>query len=102
MVISDFIFFTAGGVLIQMMSDLHLEFYFNRPGMGSQPGYQVFECSPAAPVLALLGDIGLCKHDKLFSFLERQLKKYEKIFYVMGNHEGYQSTYVSCKLSLIL
>jgi hypothetical protein len=80
------------------MSDLHLEFYFNRPGTGSHPGYQVFECSPAAPVLALLGDIGLCKHDdKLFDFLERQLKKFEKIFYVMGNHEGYQLTYVSRK-----
>jgi hypothetical protein len=80
------------------MSDLHLEFYFNQPGAGSHPGYRVFECSPVAPVLALLGDIGLCKDDdKLFNFLERQLKKYEKVFYVMGNHEGYQLTYVSCK-----
>jgi hypothetical protein len=78
------------------MSDIHLEFYFNQPGNGSHPGYQVFECSPAVPVLALLGDIGLCKDgDKLFDFLERQLKKYEKVFYVMGNLEGYQLTYVS-------
>lgn len=79
------------------MGDLHLEFYFSRllVGLGSHPGHRVFECSPAALVLALLGDFGLCKDDKLFSFLEHQLKQYEKIFYVMGNHEGYQIAYVS-------
>jgi len=80
-------------VPIQIMSDLHLEFYFLSPGKGSKPGYEIFECPPAAPVLALLGDIGLCAQDKLFDFLERQLEKYEKILYVMGNHEGYKASY---------
>jgi hypothetical protein len=77
------------------MSDLHLEFYFQQSGGGAGPGYSVFDCTPAAKVLALIGDIGLANHDGLFTFLERQLHKYEKILYVMGNHEGYRNTYVS-------
>jgi hypothetical protein len=32
--------------------------------------------------------------------LQRQLFKYEKIFFVMGNHECYLTTYVS-RLSLV-
>jgi len=77
------------------MSDLHLEFYFRQQGGGAGPGYSAFDCAPAAPVLALIGDIGLASHDGLFTFLERQLHKYEQILYVMGNHEGYENTYVS-------
>jgi len=79
---------------IQIMSDLHLELFFPRPkGIGVQPGYSVFECAPSARILALLGDIGLVSHGGLYEFLERQLHKYRHILFVMGNHEGYRSTY---------
>ena len=84
------------------MSDLHLELFFPRSGsIGVQPGYAVFECIPSARVLALLGDIGLAAHGGLYDFLERQLHKYRHILYVIGNHEGHQSTYVSAS-SLII
>ena len=90
------------GVPIQIMSDLHLELFFPRSGsIGVRPGYAVFECIPSARVLALLGDIGLAAHGGLYDFLERQLHKYRHILYVIGNHEGYQSTYVSTS-SLII
>jgi len=79
------------------MSDLHLEFPFKTPQGKMVKGYEVFECEPSSPNLALLGDIGICAQDGLFKFLERQLKKYSKIFFVMGNHEGYHSSYVSVR-----
>lgn len=78
------------------MSDLHLELFFpRREGIGVQPGYHVFECAPSARFLALVGDIGLAAHGGLYDFLERQLHKYRHILYVLGNHEGYSSSYVS-------
>ena len=77
------------------MSDLHLEGTFHCPGGDTLPGYDVFNCRPFSPVLALLGDIGLTAQDGLFVFLQRQLSKYEKIFFVMGNHEYYRTSYVS-------
>jgi hypothetical protein len=79
---------------IQVMSDLHLEFSFRGPENNVIPGYDAFDCKPCSPVLALLGDIGLVSHEGLFVFLRRQLLKYEKILYVMGNHEFYSSCYV--------
>ena len=79
---------------IQVMSDLHLEFPFRGPGNSTIAGYDAFDCKPCAPILALLGDVGLVFQDGLFVFLRRQLLKYEKILYVMGNHEFYLSSYV--------
>jgi|ERR1700722_9263727 len=79
------------------MSDLHLEVSFC--GSRDVPGYDAFDCKPFAPVLALLGDIGLVTQEKLFGFLRCQLLKYEKVFFVMGNHEFYHSSYVSRFLS---
>jgi hypothetical protein len=72
-----------------------LELFFpRREGIGVLPGYHVFECTPSARILALLGDIGLAVHGGLYDFLERQLHKYRHILYVIGNYEGYDSTYV--------
>jgi len=83
---------------IQVMSDLHLEFPFrNSTGDDSVLGYQAFDCTPSAPILALLGDIGLIAHDELFIFLERQLFKYDKIFFLLGNHEYYRIDYDQAK-----
>jgi predicted phosphodiesterase len=86
---------TAHTSPIQIMSDLHLEGSFRCAGGDVLPGYDVFDCNPSSPVLALLGDIGLVVQDGLFAFLQRQLSKYEKIFFVMGNHEYYRTNQVS-------
>ena len=85
---------------IQVMSDLHLEYKLCGPGNTTVAGYNAFDCEPCAAVLALLGDIGLASHNGLLVYLRRQLLKYEKILYVMGNHEFYDSSYVCIKCIL--
>ena len=72
----------------QIMSDLHLEF-------GS--GYESFDIPPCAPYLCLLGDIGRAIDEKLFVFLERQLRAFKVVFFLLGNHEAYGSSYPASK-----
>lgn len=72
---------------IQVMSDLHLE----TPKF--LPMYNEFQIEKRAKYLALLGDIGLAADDSLFDFLAQQLRQFEVIFYVLGNHEPYLSRY---------
>lgn len=72
-------------VRIQIMSDLHLEF---------GRSYESFSFKPTAPYLALLGDIGRTIDEPYFAFLGMLLTNYDKVFLVMGNHEGYGSSYV--------
>jgi predicted phosphodiesterase len=72
---------------IQVMSDLHLE----TPRF--LPMYSDFAVECRSPNLALLGDIGLASDSRLFEFLEQQLQKFERVFYVLGNHEPYESSY---------
>lgn len=69
------------------MSDLHLE----TPKF--LPMYTEFQIEPRAKYLALLGDIGIAADDSLFDFLTRQLRQFEVVFYVIGNHEPYSSSY---------
>ncbi|OAQ69484.1 ser/thr protein phosphatase [Purpureocillium lilacinum] len=71
-------------VRIQIMSDLHLE----TPGF--LPMYDTFTITPHAPHLALLGDTGNAHDPRLYAFLETQLRQFEIVFYVLGNHEPYQ------------
>ena len=61
------------------MSDLHLE---------THASYE-FDFPRAAPNLALLGDIGHIENDDFFQFLERQLRRFEVVFFLLGNHEPY-------------
>jgi len=61
----------------QIMSDLHLE---------THASYD-FSFKQTAPNLALLGDIGQVADDGLFTFLEKQLKRYWTVLLVAGNHE---------------
>lgn len=68
---------------IQIVSDLHLEFY-EKPERIPKDIIQ-----PRAPVLALLGDIGLACTPLLRSFLHMQSEQFEKVLYVAGNHEFY-------------
>lgn len=73
---------------IQLLSDLHLEVE-----RGDQPLY-VFDFPKCAPNLALLGDIGWTRDERLFTWLEEQLRRFERVFFVSGNHEPYVATLV--------
>ncbi|KAH0579970.1 hypothetical protein H2248_002790 [Termitomyces sp. 'cryptogamus'] len=81
---------------IQILSDLHLE--IERPN--STPGREFYhyDIPVQAPHLALLGDIGWTIDDRLFEWLESQLKRFETIFFVSGNHEPYRSSLICCKI----
>ncbi|KAK3935602.1 Metallo-dependent phosphatase-like protein [Diplogelasinospora grovesii] len=81
-------------VSIQIMSDLHLE----TPKF--LPMYHHFQIEPKAPYLALLGDIGIAQDEKLFRFLEQQLLNFEIVFFVLGNHELYGSTYADARVGM--
>lgn len=78
---------SPASTLIQIMSDLHLE----TPKF--LPMYKEMHIEPKTRYLALLGDIGLTSDDALFDFLTRQLRQFEVIFFVLGNHEPYFTRY---------
>ena len=65
---------------LQIISDLHLELH---------AAYTNFEFIQTAPNLVLLGDIGHVQDKSLFIFLEHQLRRYELVFFLLGNHEPY-------------
>jgi len=79
-------------VKIQILSDLHLE---------APSAYDVFEISPTAEYLALLGDIGYTKDIGLIEFLRKHLDKFKIVFYMLGNHEPYHSSYAVSKQQLL-
>ena len=71
---------TTTHLQIQLLSDLHLEYCDDLPHV-----------EPAAPFLALLGDIGYARAgpegEKLKAFLLKQSEQFKQIFLVKGNHE---------------
>lgn len=70
-------------ITIQVISDIHLEFNNSFP-----------KIKPLAKYLCLAGDIGTIsnKYDtKVEKFLKYCSLNWEKIFYVLGNHEFYQT-----------
>jgi hypothetical protein len=73
----------------QIVSDLHLETPL------TTPQYDSFGLNVQADNLFLLGDIGLVVDAGLFRFLRRILEHNRgcRIFYVLGNHEPYRTTY---------
>ncbi|KAF2217133.1 hypothetical protein CERZMDRAFT_32354 [Cercospora zeae-maydis SCOH1-5] len=72
---------------LQIISDLHLE---------SPKAYDVYEITPKAPHLALLGDIGNVSHkDEFLNFITSQLRQFQTVFFVPGNHEAYGSDWSS-------
>lgn len=73
---------------IQLLSDLHLE---------APKGYDLFDITPAAPYLALVGDIGCVKDADYFPFIQRQLSKFKAVFLLLGNHEPYHSNWTTVK-----
>jgi predicted phosphodiesterase len=82
----------TGMVKIQILSDLHLE---------TPTAYDVFEITPTAEYLALLGDVGHTKDVGLIKFLRKHLARFKIIFYVLGNHEPYHSSYTASKQLLL-
>lgn len=68
---------------IQVASDLHIEFYDKNR---SPPNFLI---EPRAPILALLGDVGLACTDQLRDFLHAQADRFERVLFVPGNHEYY-------------
>lgn len=79
---------------IQILSDLHLEMISS--------AYEMYDFAATAPNLALLGDIGLASQSAgLLAFLTRQLRRYERVFYVLGNHEPYHSSWALAKSTLL-
>lgn len=68
----------------QILSDLHLE---------SPSAYDVFDIPAKAPHLALLGDIGNVRDAGFFPFIEAQLSKFRTVFFLLGNHEPYHSSW---------
>ena len=76
-------------IIIQVISDIHLEFYNSYP-----------KIKPIAKYLFLAGDIGTIsdKYDlKVKKFLSYCSNNWEKTFYVLGNHEFYQTNKSTCK-----
>lgn len=71
---------------IQIISDLHLDYYTNRNELISFKKI----IKPEAEYLFLAGDI--CTLDCIYlkQFLKYISKNWKKIFYVLGNHEYYQ------------
>ncbi|KAG6876118.1 hypothetical protein C0992_000914 [Termitomyces sp. T32_za158] len=70
---------------IQILSDLHLEI----ERTSSTPGceFYSYDIPVRAENLALLGDIGWTVDDRLFEWLEVQLKLFKTVFFVSGNHD---------------
>ncbi|TVY27617.1 Uncharacterized protein LHYA1_G003867 [Lachnellula hyalina] len=81
-------------VKIQLMSDLHLE------TPQARPTYQDFEIPPKCQYLALLGDIENIGDSRLFDFLEKQLRSFEVVFYLLGNHELFGMTRLEVQTSV--
>lgn len=82
---------TAGSVPIQIASDLHLEFY-SHPSGGLGIAEELDKVIvPSAPVLVLLGDIGIPTHPSYRHFLLLQAQRFEAVLVLSGNHEFYDT-----------
>jgi len=73
------------GISMQIASDLHLEFY---TGPADFSSFIV----PSAPILALLGDIGIPLENNIYArFLLSMADKFQLVLVLAGNHEYYNS-----------
>lgn len=71
---------------IQYVSDIHLEFHDKQNKGQIQPDMFV---KPAAPYLALVGDIGIPELESYKVFLGWCSRHWKEVFLVAGNHEYY-------------
>ena len=83
-------------IQIQLLSDLHLEF----PGALEELG----EIPVKAPVLALLGDIGVynCEESTYKRFVLEQADRFQLVLLIAGNHECKTAFHFSFILFLTL
>lgn len=65
-------------IKVQIYSDIHLEFSNKLP-----------KIKPLCDYLILAGDIGKINNNQLIYFLDYCSQNWEKVFYVLGNHEFY-------------
>ena len=72
-------------MLIQYVSDIHLE-----TSNSSRPNFNNI-LDPIAPYLVLAGDIGNPSTDIYEEFLKYCSYNFKQVFYVLGNHEYYNS-----------
>jgi len=76
----------TSNLLLQIASDLHLEF---EGALEKMP-----EIPVKAPCLALLGDIGFPQSERYQEFVLAQADRFKLVFLVAGNHEFYNISYV--------
>ena len=72
---------------IQLLSDIHLEYYDKYPGLN-------YFIEPKSPILVLGGDICYYKHKHFIPFFREASMSFEYIVFVPGNHEYYMKSYV--------
>lgn len=75
----------------QLFSDIHLEFF----SQAKSP-----KIPPFAPFLFLAGDIGKINNENFKEFFDYCSSNWEKVFYVLGNHEYYHTHKTFDKLNL--
>jgi hypothetical protein len=83
--------------ILRYASDLHLELRSTLQHPKLLPLWNFNLSKDDEYYLALLGDIGNPYNDNLKKFLEKISPKYQKIFYIPGNHEYYNLNYESKK-----
>lgn len=66
-------------MLVQLHSDLHVEFPLVYSKMEEIP--------VCAPILALVGDIGIHTKETYKNFLYKQADRFETVLVLAGNHE---------------
>ena len=82
---------------VQIMSDLHLEMHRDK-------GNEFVEKLPVkAPILVLAGDVTMgCYYSNFRNIFSVLAKKFERILYVPGNHEYYNSDHIEVTENLVL
>ena len=76
---------------MQIVSDLHIEYFQKYEDI---PKDLII---PKAPILALVGDIGIAFTDKLKKFIHFQAQQFENVLYIAGNHEFFQDDHKQIK-----
>jgi predicted phosphodiesterase len=72
---------------IQILSDIHLEYYDYYPGLH-------YFLKPSAKILILAGDICYYKHEFFLKFFKEASFFFKYVLFVPGNHEYYTSTFI--------
>jgi hypothetical protein len=76
-------------VKVQIYSDIHLEFLQKS---------EFPKIAPLAPFLILAGDVGHVGHKLFEPFMEYVSSNWERVYYVLGNHELYSSSHTIDKM----